>query len=343
MKQLLQLLVMPLLALLLISCQPAVGPSASPATAATVSSPSPVLTPTLVPTPTAPAVPREHEVTVIPLNGPLSERRAEISSLAWYGDNLILMPQYPSFSTLGGDSFLYTLPKADILAWLDGNRSEPLSPAPIPLIAPGLLRQIAGYEGFEALAFADDTVYLTIEARGGGSMVGYLIKGEIAPDLSRITLDTAVLTPIPSQSGIANKAEEAMFVAGDSIVTLHEVNGATVNSQPLAHVFAPDLSLARTIPFPNIEYRITDATAMDTEGRFWVINYFYPGDRELRTSQDPLARRYGQGPTHASHEGVERLLALNWHEDGISLADIPPLQLQLLPEELRNWEGLVRL
>lgn len=337
MKHLLeQFTVLLFLVLLGVACQAPAAPSV-PATPlapmpATATSP-----PTAVPTPT------EHEVTVIPLLGPLADRRAELSSLAWYGDNLILMPQYPNFSTLGGDSFLYTLSKADILAWLDGAQTDPLSPTPIPLIAPGLPQQIAGYEGFEALAFADGTVYMTIEARGGGSMVGYLLKGEIAPDLSQIMLDTGVLTPIPSQSGIANKADEAMFLAGDEIVTLHEVNGAAVNPTPRAHVFAPDLSLLRTVPFPTIEYRVTDATALDAKGQFWVINYFYPGDKKLHTPQDPIAQRYGLAPTHASHEGVERLLALTWHEDGVTLTDTPPLQLQLLPDDLRNWEGLVRL
>ncbi|NOZ50550.1 MAG: hypothetical protein GXP37_10955 [Chloroflexi bacterium] len=333
MKAILSVLAIGMILLVLTACQTSPAP---PATA--------VLAPTAPQaSPTPAAAPTEHPVTVIPLTGPLSKRRAEISSLAWYGDMLILMPQYPNFSTLGGDSFLYALPKADLLAFVQGQRQQPLTPQPIPLQAPGLVRQIPGYEGFEALAFNGNTVFMTIEARGSNGMVGYLLAGEVAPNLSGITLDTGHIESIASQSGLPNKAEEALFIAGEHVITLHEVNGAAVNPAPVAHVFTFDLAPLRTIPFPNIEFRITDATALDAEGRFWVINYFFPGDKELRSDLDPIAQRYGPGPTHARIDGVERLLAVQYREDGVTLVDAPPLQLQLLPEDLRNWEGLVRL
>ena len=42
--------------------------------------------------------------------------------------------------------------------------------------------------------------------------------------------------------------------------------------------------------------------------------------------------------------GVERLLAFQFTEDGIVLAPLAPIQLQLLPDdEARNWEGIARL
>ena len=39
--------------------------------------------------------PAEAQVRVIPLAAPLDTPRAEISGLAWHGDDLILLPQYP--------------------------------------------------------------------------------------------------------------------------------------------------------------------------------------------------------------------------------------------------------
>ena len=33
------------------------------------------------------------------------------------------------------------------------------------------------------------------------------------------------------------------------------------------------------VDFP---YRISDATPLDKANRFWVINYFFPGDTQLR-------------------------------------------------------------
>ena len=40
---------------------------------------------------------------------------------------------------------------------------------------------------------------------------------------------------------------------------------------------------------------------------------------------------------------VARLLEFELTETGIELADRPPIQLELHPLELRNWEGIVRL
>jgi hypothetical protein len=160
-------------------------------------------------------------------------------------------------------------------------------------------------------------------------------------------LDTATLAQIPAQSPVDNKSDEALLVAGDRLVTLYEANGAEVNPAPVAHVFDMALTPAGTIPFPNIEYRITDATTLDREGRFWTINYFFPGDTELLAETDPLTERYGQGPTHAQNVTVERLVEFQLTELGISLVDTPPIQLELSNTLLgalgRNWEGLVRL
>ena len=52
---------------------------------------------------------QEIPVTEIVLTGPLTDRDAEISGMAWYGNILILLPQYPDFD--GGDHF-YALPNS---------------------------------------------------------------------------------------------------------------------------------------------------------------------------------------------------------------------------------------
>jgi hypothetical protein len=92
-----------------------------------------------------------------------------------------------------------------------------------------------------------------------------------------------------------------------------------------------------------VEYRITDVTALDGQARFWAINYFFPDESELKPRVDPLAERYGRGPTHTQAEHVERLLQFHYTPAGLELVDRPPLQLALLPDEARNWEGIVHL
>lgn len=310
--------------------------------AATEVPPTVEATPTIEPTPT-PAGPVEYPITEILLSGPVAEYTAQVSGMAWYGDHLILLPQYPGFSGEEGNHAVYALPKADLLLYLAGAVPGPLEPVPIPFVAPGLSAAIEDYEGYEAIAFLGDKAFLTIEASPGREMKGYLVSGTMAPDLSSLTVDTAVVTEIPLQANERNRADETLLIVEGTIVTLYEVNGAAITASPVAHLFDTDLTPRGTVPFPQIEYRITDATEPDADGRFWAINFFFPGDEELQVENEPLAERYGEGSTHTQHTAVERLVEFQYSDSGIRLTDTPPIQLELLPILARNWEGLVRL
>ena len=296
---------------------------------------------TPTPTQSASDAPAEQAVIVIPLAGPAANANAEFSGLAWAGDNLILLPQYPNrFGA--GDGALLAIAKADLLAHLDGARTDAITPRAIPLHAPGLAQRVAGFEGYEALAFVDDQVFLTIEAKPG-AMLGNLVKGKLAPDANRIEIDAATLTPIQPQAGISNFSDETIVVTKNKLLTLYEANGATVNPQPVAHVFDFKPAPLGTIPFPHVEYRLTDATPTDAADRFWAINYFFTGDTKILPLADPLAARFGKGKTHAQFSHVERLVEFQFSAAGITLTETPPLQLVLPNGDARNWEGIARL
>lgn len=175
--------------------------------------------------------------------------------------------------------------------------------------------------------------------------MGYLVAGEITPDMSMLRLDVTTLTEIPPQADLGNMTDETLLVAGDRLITIYEANGAVVNPEPVARSFDFSLRSLDTVPFPTIEYRITDATALDNTGRFWALNYFWPGDKtKLKPAADALAAKYGEGPTHARFTTVERLVEFQYTASGISLVDTPPIQLELIDDDhSRNWEGVVRL
>jgi hypothetical protein len=293
-------------------------------------------------TPSPPALRSEIPIQLLELGGPVASPQAEISGMAWYQDWLILLPQYPNrFGS--GDGALFALPKAEILARLDGQASGALIPIEIPFFAPGLEGKVRGFEGFEAIAFNGENVYLTIEAHPWG-MMGYLIGGYLTPDLSAVTLNTASLTEIPPQADILNFSDEALLVFGYRLITLYEANGAAVNPQPVAHLFDSSLQPVDTLAMPNIEFRITDATPPDESGRFWAINFFYTGDTKIAAERDPLAETFGEGATHAQFDTVERLVEFQFTEDGLAFSDRAPLQLKLINDELpRNWEAIARL
>lgn len=282
----------------------------------------------------------EHPATTIPLNGRISAANAEISGLAWYGDTLVLLPQYPGRF----NDNLYVLSKTDILAFLDGQSDAPLTPQTVPITTAGL-EDIDDFEGFEAIVFNGDTVYVTIESSPGSGMMGYLVAGAISPDLSQIALDIPNRVELEPQADLSNYSDEALLLAGDTLVTLYEANGQNVNESPVARRFNTMLGPQRPISFPSIEYRITDATTIDKNGRFWAINYLFPGSLDkLDPAADALVTAHGAGATHAGSSVVERLVEFQYTDSGITFSDTPPLQLELSDvKDGRNWEGLVRL
>lgn len=285
----------------------------------------------------------EQPVTIIPLAGDLVTPKAELSGLAWYGDLLIFLPQFPRRL----DNQLYFLPRQEILRFLHQGSAGPLVPQPLPLINGESATLLAGFDGFEAIAFQGDQAFLTVEAYPNKTMLSYLLTGQMAPDLSGLTLDLQTFQEIQPQTKLINSGDEAILLADDQVLTFYELNGFILNDQPMAHRFTQaDLQPLGTLPFPTIEYRITDATPLDAANRFWAINYFFTGDKHIRDldlGPDPLAVQYGIGVTHQTSKAVERLVEFQYTPEGITRIDQPPIQLQLLDGLARNWEGIVRL
>ncbi len=277
-------------------------------------------------------------VTLITLDGPLATPSAELSGMAWYGDWLILLPQYPAY--FGNQ--LFALHRQDIIDFVAGRNQTPLYPFAIPFLDAGVQEQTALFNGYEAITFIGDRVYLTVESLVGIGAMGYLVAGTIAPDLTEIRLDASQITQIQPQASLPNLSDEALIAVGDQLATIYEANGRFVNPEPVAHFFdSKGLNLIDTLPLPAIEYRITDATDMDSMGRFWVINYFYPGDRALASI---MRSRGASGTIDQSAQPIERLLELQFTTEGVIRTATPPLQLELLPDNVaRNWEGIVRL
>jgi hypothetical protein len=273
--------------------------------------------------PKAPRAPIEASgpLRLLPLAGPLTARDAEISGMAWYGDKLILLPQYPE--RFG--SVLFSLSKADILAQVDGRRTGPLETTEVPF-DPANAAALPGYEGFESIVFfGASRACLTVET-SAARIVAYLVCGTMGND-GQLRLDSRRV-PIPSPAVLANMSHEALVVAGDSIVALFEANGPRVNPKPVAHVFGLDLMPRRTATFPSLEYRVSDATPLDREGRFWVTNVFWIGDNHL----------------FGGDRSVERLIELQWKDGIVARTATPEIVLPTIDNETtRNWEAIARL
>jgi hypothetical protein len=261
------------------------------------------------------------------------------------GDTLILLPQYPSRFASQQNGIVFAIPKGTILSYILGDMGGALLPKEIQVEAPGLAENVAGFEGFEALTFSGDRVYMTIESRPEKKMLGFVIAGTVHPDQDVVLLALESLKPLAAQAELSNYSDEAILVYQDKVITFYEAWGARVNPNPVAHIFDQNLNPGEPWQLPNIEYRITDVTKVDEAGRFWAINYLYPGDLEkLDPAEDELVRQYGQGPSHSQSEIVERLVEFQIIGEKIIRTQTPPIQLILSASgEARNWEGIVRL
>ena len=290
-----------------------------------------------------PQQPEEITVQYITLEGEISEPKAEISGLAWYGDYLILLPQYPHLFPSNYDGSFLAIPISVIKEYLNGTNSEPIKPIPIELNAPDLKDIIEGYEGFEAIAFYGNTVFFTVES-SPDEMMGYLFKGTISDDMKTITVEVDERVELPPRAPVSNATDESIIVTPGRVITIYEWNSMYLEKEPDAYVFDHSLNLVDSLSLPYIEYRLTDATELDENDNFWMINYMWSGDVQKNDPPlDAIAQKYGQGERHSQYKTVERLLEFHYSPKGITLIEQPPIQLKIIDDEnSRNWEGIVR-
>ena len=288
---------------------------------------------------------KEAPVQLIPLEGAISLSDAEVSGMTWYGDLLLILPQYPEkYSSASGSPSLFAVPKADILDYINGSTAAPLETIRIPINNTQFTGQIPGYEGFEAIAVDGEQVYLSIEANDLGTMHGYLIQGSILEGTSAIDLNQESLVEIPTPVQIFNAAYETLLARDGQALALYEANGRNLNPAPQTLKYDPNHGAFTATDFDHIEYRITDATDIDSEGHFWVLNIFMPIEFWFYTRSDPITEMYALGETHQSNNHVERLLEFKYNDGEISFSGKPPLYLELVDDaHPRNLEALVRL
>jgi hypothetical protein len=294
------------------------------------------------------ALPERAEVEVLPLEGPLAHANAEISGLAWHGDQLLILPQFPR--RFGDKRYgrLFALPRQVIRDALEGSSQQPLTPRPIRFADRGLRQTIENFEGYEALAVQGDRIFLTVESSPQSVMQGDVVAGQLSREASFLKLNVDSMTELPSQTTIDNMAYETLVKMDRHLLAIYEANGVNVNPNPAAYRTDSSLDTMKALPFPTLEYRVTDATALDEQGRFWVINFFYPGDRFSLNPAFDAASPPGASSSFPlelpSETPVERLVELRYTRSGIVRTSTPLLPLEVLKAlPARNWEGLVRL
>ncbi|MFT5572008.1 MAG: hypothetical protein ACI9FR_000929 [Cryomorphaceae bacterium] len=303
------------------------------------------------------AATQETVVRNIPLAAPLNDPIAEYSGMTWCGDRLFLIPQYPKRlgkkHSASDRSYFYTLAKQDILDFLQGRRTQALQGQAIELLEGSVRARTLAFDGFEAAACDGKTLWLTIESVGlfqrfrrFRRFSSFLVPADIVEQnngKTTLVLQTDRIKKLGSQSKLENKGDEALTIWKQQVITFHEVNSSTVINQPVAQAFNKHSGEKALYKFPHIPYRLTDATTVDQQGRFWGINYRYNRDQFSDDIVDTIAQQHGQGQSHQRYDNVERLLEFQIDEGGVYLVNQPPIQLEMTSSEGRNWEAIVRL
>ena len=279
----------------------------------------------------------EAKVQEIKLSGLITDKKQEISGMDWYQDRLFLLPE-----NMGG--FLFSISKGEILNAIKGDEELPITPKKTRFKTPDYSSLIKGFDGFEAIAFKGNKIYITIEAEHDGAMVSYLVWGKIDSKSLEVSINEKNLQPIKTPIQLNNISFESIIINDKDIVMIYEANGSNLRKNPTQTVFSHKSNNISQINFPNIEYRITDVTKMDKKGRFWAINYFWPGDKKLlNPGKDNVLNRVEQGSSHFKSNQIERLVEFQLNTSEISISDTKPIQLFLESDASRNWEAVARL
>ena len=285
----------------------------------------------------SPGISKEVKIRQISLSGLITNPKQEISGMDWYKDNLFLLPE-----NLGG--FLFMIPNNQIQDALMTKNPDPILPRQIKFTTPDYSSLINGFDGLEAIAFQGEKVLITIEAESNDTMVGFVAWGKIDPETYEVKIPKENLKKIETPIQISNMTYESIIVHNNRAVLIYEANGSNLQKtvqQPVVSLL--DFS-EKKMKSPNIEYRITDATRIDQNRRFWAINYFWPGDKKrLKPAADPITETSGKGKTHQSSDVVERLIEFEIKGEIINFSDHEPIQLELDKDAPRNWEGIVRI
>ena len=253
----------------------------------------------------------------VPLDGLITDRKQEISGMTTYKDNLILLPE-------NRNGYYFYIPFDEIMNTL--RTGDKILPIQKTFTTRKLKERYSGLDGFEAIAFNGDDVYIMVEVRIDGKMAGLLLWGTIIPSTMEIDIPEENIMLIKPPAQIDNFSFESLTITDGQLIMIYETNGSKTIDKPFQYVVnLDDMSINKT-PFPHTDFRLTDATSV-IDNKFWMINYYWTGDKETLGVPNDV--------------GIERLVEFKLGYNGIERSSSEYITLDNL-DDPHNWEGLVR-
>jgi hypothetical protein len=272
-----------------------------------------------------------------------SDRNAEYSSLCWYQDKLILLPQYPSyFRSKIDEDVIFMLTKDQLSKAIKRKGKAILEVSKIQVVNNETYKLLPGYEGFEGICYDGNYFYLSVEFNSS-TQKGLVVKAQLSQDNKKLEIlnDQHIILDLPAN--VFNASYESISSYNNDIYLIYEANGINVNNNAIVKKISSDLTKVEDVKFAAIEYRITDITAFDETGRAWAINYFWPGDAShYNPDEDNIPNSFPQ--TNNIEYGVERIIPLIINDNEIKYdTSRDPIYIKKEARDVSyNWEGIVK-
>lgn len=294
----------------------------------------------------------QSKIKLIPLPLAINSINQEYSGITQYGNRVYLLPQYGSNYTtkLKGEFNIYSFATDSISHAIEGTdtlhhfrtlKVKNLTRLPNEIVD--------NYQGFEAIAIANNQVYLTIETKDTHYYC-YMLKGVLDILKNEIYIDSRNFIRLRRYPAIVNAGFESLayLPKEKKLLAYYEFNAMPGGG--IGYLIAPDFKSApKPVKAPYLYFRITDIAATNAD-RLYGINYYYYNDYK-----DYLANGILQYPDEKIKTAVPSLaIPLNnnsnyLHDAKTTFARIVTLknykdkqwqQVATFDGYKNNWEGI---
>jgi hypothetical protein len=223
----------------------------------------------------------QRKYKILNLPDSINSINEEFSGMALYGNRLYLLPQYGNHmkAKLDGLFSIYSIGADSLRRSINGKDPKLSSYRTINVLnlnkLPDSIKQY--YEGFEAITFIGNQVYLSIETVDSSDYC-FLIKGVLDIKNNEITIDPVHTLSLKRYPFINNAGFESIsyLQKEKKLIALYEFNA--MPNGGIGYLIDPSLTKKpEKISVPFLHFRITDAQ-VTPKGKIYAMNYYYGGD-----------------------------------------------------------------
>lgn len=218
----------------------------------------------------------------IQLPAAINSVNQEFSGIMQYKNRVYLLPQYGNHkgTKLSGDFNIYSIAADSINRAIAGTDTLHSYRTIKVKNLTRLPNEIAdNYEGFEAIAIANNRVYLTLETQPKHYYC-YVVKGTLDTVRDAIYIDSRNIIRLHRDPYVDNGGFESLayLPKEKKLLAYYEFNA--MPNGGIAYLIDPDFkSKPKPVKAPYLYFRMTDI-ATDNRDRIYGINYYYNGDYE---------------------------------------------------------------